>query len=404
MCVVCGCSHPDGPKSAAGPSAGLEPAPAAADWTAGGAAVNPATGDLHYGAGPARVSVPGMSAQRAIKLETDVLGENNRIAARNRAHFQAHGVTALNLVSSPGSGKTTLLCATIEALRQHRPDLAIAVIEGDQQTSVDADRIRATGAPAIQINTGKGCHLDAPMVEEAFARLPLHGHDHDHDHDLRHEHAHDHGSDHDHDHAHGHDHGHDHAHDDGHHHRHSHAHVHAHGQELVHSHAHDHVHVHPHAQDHLHGHGHGHAEQLLFIENVGNLVCPAMWDLGEAAKVAILSVTEGEDKPLKYPDMFAASQLMVLNKIDLLPHLRFDVQHCIDNARRVNPGIEVLQVSATTGQGMDAWIDWLLHCTPQGPARSRPAEGAPTETELALRRRIADLEAQLAAAQARAGS
>ena len=166
MCVVCGCSN-----------TGNE----------GQAAVNPKTGDLHFGAGPARVSVPGMSAERAIKLEADVLGENNRVAAQNRQHFADHGVTAFNLVSSPGSGKTTLLCATIHALRARVPALPVGVIEGDQQTSNDADRIRATGAPAIQVNTGKGCHLDAPMVAEAFSRLHLHAHSHAHD-----EHAHDH--------------------------------------------------------------------------------------------------------------------------------------------------------------------------------------------------------------------
>jgi len=292
MCVECGCSQ-TGAVANEGPR------------------VNPDTGDLHFGAGEAQVSVPGMSAARAIRLEADVLGANNQIARRNRAHFFAHGVTALNLVSSPGSGKTTLLCATLRALQASHPSLPVGVIEGDQQTSVDADRIRATGAPAIQVNTGKGCHLDAPMVAEAFERLPLHGA------------------------AHGagapaHEHGHDHGHD-------------------------------PH---HHHHHHHHHAEKLLFIENVGNLVCPAMWDLGEAAKVAILSVTEGEDKPLKYPDMFAAARLMVLNKIDLLPHLQFDVQRCIDNARRVNPGIEVLQVSATTGEGLDGWIQWLMHIEP----------------------------------------
>ncbi len=285
MCVVCGCANPTVTRPGEGH-----------------VAVDAATGDLHYGAGAARVSVPGMSQARAIKLEADVLGENNRIAAANRAHFAAHGVTAYNLVSSPGSGKTTLLCATIEYLKRHAPALPLAVIEGDQQTSNDADRIRATGASAIQVNTGKGCHLDAPMVAEAFSRLHLHAH---------------------------HDHEHDHAHD-----------------------------------PHDHGHGHDHAHSLLFIENVGNLVCPAMWDLGEAAKIAILSVTEGEDKPLKYPDMFAAARLMVLNKTDLLPHLDFDVPKCIEYARRVNPAIEVLLVSAKTGAGLDAWVEWLLH--PEG--------------------------------------
>jgi hydrogenase nickel incorporation protein HypB len=144
-----------------------------------------------------------------------------------------------------------------------------------------------------------------------------------------------------------------------------------------------------------HGAAHEHARSLLFIENVGNLVCPAMWDLGEAAKVAVLSVTEGEDKPLKYPDMFAAARLMILNKVDLLPHLRFDVQRCVEYARRVNPGIELIQLSATTGEGLDAWLDWVLHCTPDGPP-ARPAPGLqPLESE--LRERIAALEAEVAA-------
>ena len=289
MCVICGCST--------GTPGAVHEHPTAPVVTA-------TTGnDLHFGAGPARVSVPGMSQARAIKLEADVLGANQRIADANRAHFAGHGVVAYNLVSSPGSGKTTLLCATIEALKARAPDLPVGVIEGDQQTSNDADRIRATGAPAIQVNTGKGCHLDAPMIAEAFARLPLHSH---------HDHAHDH------DHTHDHDHGH-------------------------------------------HSHPHHHAPtSLLMIENVGNLVCPAMWDLGERAKIAILSVTEGEDKPIKYPDMFAAAKLMVLTKTDLLPYLDFDVAQCIAYAQRVNPGIEVLLLSARTGVGMDAWLDWLL--------------------------------------------
>jgi len=351
MCVVCGCASPD-PHHAHGHSHehghdtrhghahthehahpghdhGHEHAThAVGSVGAEGVAVDPATGDLHYGAGSARVSVPGMSQARAIKLEADVLGANKRVAEQNRAHFASHGVVAYNLVSSPGSGKTTLLCATIEALKARAPTLPVAVIEGDQQTSHDADRIRATGAPAIQINTGKGCHLDAPMVAEAFSRLDLHGHAHEHQH------------------AHDHDHGH----------------------------------------EHHHGPG-----ALLFIENVGNLVCPALWDLGERAKIAILSVTEGEDKPLKYPDMFAAAQLMVLNKTDLLPHLDFDVAQCIEYARRVNPGIEVLLLSAKTGAGMDAWLDWLLQ-----PAQ--PAGVPPAQSELArLQARVAELEAQLAA-------
>ena len=319
MCVVCGCNS----KGEAAPA---HPTPAA-----GGAVVDAHTGDLHFGAGAARVSVPGLSESRAIRIEQDVLGANNQVAQQNRAHFHAHGVRALNLVSSPGSGKTTLLCATIRALQQQRPELPLAVIEGDQQTSHDADRIRATGAPAIQVNTGKGCHLDAPMVAQAFARLALHDHAHEHGH-------------HHHDHGHGHGHG--------------------------------------------HGHHH-HPQSLLFIENVGNLVCPALWDLGEDAKVVILSVTEGEDKPLKYPDMFAAAQLMLLTKTDLLPHLSFDVQSCVDYARRVNPGIRILQLSATTGEGMNAWIDWLLH----------PDAIEPTSVQT----RIAQLEAELARLKAGQG-
>jgi len=247
-------------------------------------------------------------------------------------------VLALNLVSSPGSGKTTLLCATIEALRQRHPGLPVAVIEGDQQTSFDAERIRATGAPAIQVNTGKGCHLDAPMVAAAFAQLHSHAPSHA-----------------DHDHAHGHDHGHD-----------------------------------------DHGHDHSHGTSLLFIENVGNLVCPAMWDLGERAKVAILSVTEGEDKPLKYPDMFAAAQLMILNKIDLLPHVAFNVERCIELARRVNPGIEILQLSASTGQGMEDWLHWIAHALGHEHDHGHEhAAAAPSVAEQALRDRVAALEAEL---------
>ena len=182
------------------------------------------------------------------------------------------GVLALNLLSSPGSGKTTLLVATIARLSGKH---AVSVIEGDQQTSVDADRIRATGVRAVQINTGKGCHLDGHMVGHALEDLdPARG-------------------------------------------------------------------------------------SLVFIENVGNLVCPAAFDLGEAHKVAILSVTEGEDKPLKYPDMFAAANLVLMNKTDLLPHLDFDIDAAIANTRHVNPRAAVLQVSAKTGAGLDAWIAWI---------------------------------------------
>jgi hydrogenase nickel incorporation protein HypB len=272
MCVVCGCEQrPLSPATAAPPNAVLAELSFA---PLGGAPAPPPPVDLHYGRNPAGVSVPGLDSERTIHLEARVLAANDRAAAANRRRFAEHGVLCLNLVSSPGSGKTTLLVETIRRL--HAPGrLRVAVIEGDQQTSNDADRIRATGAPAVQVNTGKGCHLDAEMVAEAWARLEAG------------------------------------------------------------------------------------APQLLFVENVGNLVCPAAWDLGEAAKVAILSVTEGEDKPLKYPDMFAAARLMLLNKCDLLPHLRFDVGAAIAAARRVNPGIEIIELSAWGGDGFERWLDWL---------------------------------------------
>jgi len=225
-----------------------------------------------YGQGPARAHAPGLSQSRMVQIEQDILGKNNQYAAANRSFFTEQGILTLNLVSSPGSGKTTLLTRTLSDLKD---DLAMSVIEGDQQTANDADRIRETGVKALQINTGKGCHLDGHMVGHALETLK--------------------------------------------------------------------------------------PEQasVLFIENVGNLVCPAAFDLGEAHKVAILSITEGEDKPIKYPDMFHAADLMILNKIDLLPHLRFDVDKCIAYARQVNPGIKVLQVSAQTGEGMETWYQWI---------------------------------------------
>jgi hydrogenase nickel incorporation protein HypB len=230
-----------------------------------------------------------------VKIEQDILGYNNRYADQNRAAFAAKALLVLNLVSSPGSGKTTLLCRTATDLKERLP---VAVIEGDQQTSFDADRIRATGVPALQVNTGKGCHLDAHMIGHAMESLELAD------------------------------------------------------------------------------------EGVLFIENVGNLVCPAGFDLGEAAKVVILSVTEGEDKPLKYPDMFAAARLMILNKVDLLPHLSFDVERCVAFARKVNPAIELIKLSATSGEGLEDWYNWI-------DARRQDA----------LKSRVAALEAQLAAAR-----
>ena len=206
-----------------------------------------------------------------MRIEQDVLARNDAIAAENRSRLRRTRTLALNLVSSPGAGKTSLLVETLERLA----DPGIMVIEGDQETSADAARIRATGAPAVQVNTGKGCHLDAAMVSRALDHLPP-------------------------------------------------------------------------ARD-----------GVLFIENVGNLVCPAGFDLGEAHKVVIASVTEGEDKPLKYPGMFAAAGLMLVSKIDLLPHLDFAVDTLIANARRINPAIGVIRVSAKSGEGMDDWLGWL---------------------------------------------
>jgi hydrogenase nickel incorporation protein HypB len=209
---------------------------------------------------------------RLLSVERDILARNDAIAAEIRRALQAAKTLALNLVSSPGSGKTALLVETLKRIGDKCP---LAVIEGDQETTADADRIRATGVPAIQINTGKGCHLDADLVRTAMARLgtPANG--------------------------------------------------------------------------------------ILFIENVGNLVCPAGFDLGEAHKVVIVSVTEGEDKPLKYSGMFAASALMVVTKTDLMPHLDIDIDRLIENARRINPTIGVLKLSAKSGEGMDRWIHWL---------------------------------------------
>lgn len=239
-------------------------------------------GDLHFGHGPTGVEVAGMSQARLIEIETDILAKNDRYAAANRARLAELGAFAINLVSSPGSGKTTLLCRTIEALGAQ----PLAVIEGDQQTANDADRIRATGAQAVQVNTGKGCHLDGHMVGHAMEHLDIA------------------------------------------------------------------------------------PASLLFIENVGNLVCPAAFDLGEDCKVAILSVTEGEDKPLKYPDMFTASKLALLNKVDLAPYCEVDLDLYEANLRRVNPGLEVIRVSARTGEGMDRWLGWLQGKLAQKSARA----------------------------------
>ncbi len=211
--------------------------------------------------------------ERLIKVEQDILSKNNHYAQQNRAYFEQRGILALNLVSSPGAGKTTLLVETIKALQDRLP---IAVIEGDQQTDHDAERIRATGVPALQINTGRACHLDAHGIGHALMDLGVKAH------------------------------------------------------------------------------------SLLAIENVGNLVCPSAFDLGEAHKVVVLSVTEGDDKPIKYPDMFYAASLMIINKIDLLPYVDFDVERCIRFARQVNPELKIIELSATKGNNFSVWTDWLL--------------------------------------------
>jgi hydrogenase nickel incorporation protein HypB len=209
---------------------------------------------------------------REVKLEQDILYHNNLLAERNRGYFMAKNITAVNLVSSPGSGKTTLLEKTIRLLNSSE---SLSIIEGDQQTSNDANRIAATGARVVQINTGKGCHLDAHMILHAIERL------------------------------------------------------------------------------------NPEPDSMLFIENVGNLVCPSLFDLGEKWRVVIMSVTEGDDKPIKYPDMFHTSQVCIINKMDLLPYVDFNLDKAKDYAMKVNPGIVFLEVSATKGDGMEEWIGWI---------------------------------------------
>lgn len=207
-----------------------------------------------------------------IELERDILQNNQLVAERNRGYFEAKNIFAINLVSSPGSGKTSILEKTLSDLKE---EIDFFVIEGDQQTFNDAQRIDDLNIPVVQINTGKGCHLDSDMVNRAVKKLE--------------------------------------------------------------------------PKDH----------SVLMIENVGNLVCPSMFDLGEDTRVVIISVTEGEDKPIKYPDMFMSSQVCLINKIDLLPYLKFDVEKTKDYARRINPNLQFFEVSATSGEGMQEWYAWL---------------------------------------------
>ncbi len=208
----------------------------------------------------------------SLAIEERLLAKNDEVAAHVRASLDVRRVTALNVMSSPGAGKTSLLESTICELRPRRE---VCVIEGDQETSFDADRIRDAGARAVQVNTGAGCHLDAEMVHRAL-------HDLDPPEDA-----------------------------------------------------------------------------LLFVENVGNLVCPALFDIGEHAKVVVISVTEGDDKPLKYPHMFSVADLVVVNKIDLLPYVDFDVDRLAGQARELSPDVTVMPVSVRTGENLDTWFDWL---------------------------------------------
>jgi len=230
------------------------------------------THDHHHGDGHHHDHDHAHSQERKLEIEQDVLGRNNLLAERNRGYFEAKDVLALNLVSSPGSGKTSLLERTIKELGQK---LSFFIIEGDQQTMNDANRIKEAGAPVVQVNTGEGCHLDADMANKAVKQLEV---------------------------------------ADG---------------------------------------------SILMIENVGNLVCPAMFDLGESSRVVIMSVTEGEDKPLKYPYMFQSSDLCIINKTDLLPYLDFDLKQARQYAQQVNPKLKFIELSVKTGEGMDTWYDWL---------------------------------------------
>lgn len=245
-----------------------------------GAAVHADNGPAHthgpdhhdYGTGPARSHAPGLTQARMVEIERNILSKNDAYADQNRETLSRRGVLALNLLAGPGAGKTTLLVETLKLLHGAIP---AAVIEGDQQTSNDAERIRATGVRAVQINTGKGCHLDAHQVGHALEHLPL-----------------------------------------------------------------------P-------------PGGVLFVENVGNLVCPAAFDLGEQLRVTLLSVTEGEDKPLKYPDIFQNADLVILTKTDLVPYLGTDMELLEANVRRVAPKARILHTGARTGAGMDTWLDWL---------------------------------------------
>ncbi len=272
MCTTCGCSDPAPARVTHWPST----TEAQGDPTGQAPHGHPDHPNADHPNADHRHAHQGQAdhgpARRTVVLEEQILAKNDSLAQANRRWLTSRDVLAVNLMSSPGAGKTTLLERTLHDLAG---ELAMAVIEGDQETALDAERIRATGCAVVQINTGAGCHLDAEMLAQGIDRLaPPPG-------------------------------------------------------------------------------------SVLLIENVGNLVCPALFDLGEASRVVIMSVTEGADKPLKYPHMFRAADLLVLNKVDLLPYVDFDVQRCLDHARQINPGLATLQVSATRGEGLADWYEWL---------------------------------------------
>jgi len=274
MCSTCGCSH--GEVRVIGEGAGT----ASRGHDHGGAALHAHGHDHHHHHSsadpePAETSRSGdahADSRRLVEIETNILAKNQMFADENRVRWNGMGLLVLNLVSSPGAGKTSLLVKSLEELRDR---ISVCVIEGDQETCNDAERIRRTGTPAVQINTGRGCHLDAHMVGHAAEALPL-------------------------------------------------------------------------AQN-----------GVLFIENIGNLVCPSGFDLGETRRVVILSVTEGDDKPIKYPDAFASADVVVLSKVDLLPHVDFDEKAALDFARKVNPDIEIIRTSTRGSPGIAEWLDWL---------------------------------------------
>ena len=229
-------------------------------------------GHEHSGPGAQEHHDHASAASRTLVIEQEILAKNDLLAARNRGWFEGRAILAVNLMSSPGSGKTTLLERTIRDLDGQ---MELSVVEGDQETLLDAERIRSTGCKVVQINTGQGCHLDADMLARGLRVLePA-------------------------------------------------------------------------------------SRSVVLIENVGNLVCPALFDLGERSRVVIMSCTEGDDKPLKYPHMFRSAEMMLVNKVDLLPYVNFDVERCVTYARQINPKLDVLEVSATRGDGLDRWYDWL---------------------------------------------